>query len=248
MSNTHLNSSVSFVVPAYNEQGNILETLKAIEDFAFRHFDDAEIIVVDDGSTDQTPHVAENAASSLRIPLRVLRLSENAGKGAAVKAGVTATRKDLVVLTDADHPYKLDAFKGALERLDQNQADVILGARDLSAQRHASSCRLMRKISGRVFSCIVNRTLIRGIPDTQCGLKAFRGAVARSLFEAVTIKRFAYDVELVYIAQRRDLRIMRLPVVHNRSDGSHVRLWADSIQMLVSLLSIVLNSWRGRYE
>src|SRR5262245_13082309 len=200
---------LSIVIPAHNEAQRLPATIRALAAFLAARPWAVEIVVVDDGSTDRTAEAAIEAGAA--GPIRVLSLGENRGKGAAVRRGIGEARGACVGFVDANLPYALDALDLAMARL-AGGADVVLGARRLPGSSEVRGYTWPRRLSGEAYSILVNRLAVRGIPDTQCGFKWFRAAVARELFGRVTLTGFAFDVELLTIAQHWGLRIERIPV------------------------------------
>jgi dolichyl-phosphate beta-glucosyltransferase len=185
-------------------------------------------------------------ASAAPFPLRVLSLGENRGKGAAVKCGIGAARGVAVGFVDADLPYAFEAIDAAMQRLDDG-ADLVIGGRDLPGSSEVRGYTWGRWVPGQVYSLLVNALAVHAIPDTQCGFKWFRRTVARDLFTRVTLDGFAFDVELLVIAQSWGLRIDRIPVRFTHSDDSRIRVARDSARMLRDLLKVNRRRARGLY-
>jgi len=225
---------LSIIIPAYNEADRLPATLAALRAFLVTRAWRPEVVVVDDGSTDRTAAVAR-AASAPAFPVRVVSLGINQGKGAAVKRGVAETRGGFVAYVDADLPYAFDGFDVAIQRLTTG-ADLVIGGRDLPGSDEVRGYSWARRLSGQIYSILVNALAVRGIPDTQCGFKCFRAPVAQELFTRVTLAGFAFDVELLVIAQRWRLRIDRIPVRFTHSHDSKIRLVRDSFRMFLQLL------------
>ena len=175
--------------------------------------------------------------------VRVLRLPENRGKGAALRTGVAATHGARVLLTDAD----LSTPIADLERLEPHlaAAPVVIGSRAVAGSDLVRRQPLYRELMGKTFNRIVQLLALRGLHDTQCGFKLLDGAVARGLFADLTIDRFAYDVELLWLARRRGHRIVEVGVRWANSPLSRVSPLTDSLQMLVDVARI---RWRHRGE
>jgi len=221
---------LSIVIPAFNEEAAIGDTVADVQ----KHFRPDELIVVSDGSTDRTGEIAA------RLGARVIRLETNRGKGAAVRQGVLESRGDVVAFIDADMPYRPDNLSRAIELVRTNAADLAIGARDLPQSESDPSYPTHRKIAGRTLSFLIRLFLMRDISDTQCGLKAFRGDVARELFAVSRVDGFGFDFEVLFIAQRRRLRIARVPVNLSHRHASRVRLIRDSLLMLRDLVRVRL--------
>ncbi|HLJ74776.1 MAG TPA: glycosyltransferase, partial [Thermoanaerobaculia bacterium] len=175
-----------------------------------------------------------------RLGARVIRLETNRGKGAAVRRGVLEARGDVVAFIDADMPYRPENLEHAIDLVRTNAADLAIGARDLPQSESDPSYPTRRKFAGRTLSLLIRLFLMRDITDTQCGLKAFRGDVARDLFAVSRLEGFGFDFEVLYIARSRGLRIARVPVSLSHRHASRVRLIRDSLVMLRDLIRVRL--------
>ena len=237
---------LTIIIPAYNEARRLPATLHALQAFLTTRPWEVEIVVVDDGSTDETVG-AVKADGNPASRLRVVSLGVNQGKGAAVKRGVVEAGGACIAFVDADLPYAFSGFDVAMKLL-ADGADIVIGGRDLPGSSKVVGYTWMRSLSGEVYSMLVNALAVRAIPDTQCGFKWFRAEVAKEMFPRVTLTRFAFDVELLVLAQRWGLRIERIPVILTHSHDSTVRLVRDSCQMFWDLLKINRRRARGLYE
>lgn len=238
--------ALSIVVPAFNEERRIAPTLHRISDYLDARRTTYEVIVVDDGSRDRTRAVVTEVTAD-RAAVRLLPLARNAGKGAAVRAGVLATRGHRVLFSDADLSTPIDEV-GRLERAIDDGADVAIGSRAAPGEVERRQPWL-RRIQGRAFHLAVRALGFRAaatIGDTQCGFKLFRGPVARALFGELTLSGFAFDVELLELAHTR-FRIDEVAVAWTHAQGSKVRPGVDAARMLADLVRVRW-SWmrRGR--
>ena len=238
---------LSIVVPAFNEAERLPATLSALADFLANRPWRSEIVVADDGSTDATVARARAAAERAPFPIRVVCLGRNLGKGSAVKRGLAEARGRFAGFVDADLPYALDALDRAMAQLAAG-ADLVIGGRDLPGSSEVRGYTWLRWVPGKVYSVLVNALAVEGIPDTQCGFKWFRTEVARELFARVTLAGYAFDVELLTIAQRWGLRIARIPVRFTHSDDSRIRILSDSARMLRDLVRVNRRRARGLYD
>ncbi len=235
---------LSIVVPAYNEGRRLPETLPCLVDFVRAQEYSAEVIVVDDGSTDNTANVVEVIARDAPS-VRLIR-NEHRGKGYAVKTGALAAEGDYVFLCDADLSMPIEEVARfvppALE-----EYDVAIGSREVEGARRYGEPGL-RHLMGRVFNTLVRLLAVRGFQDTQAGFKCFRRQAARQVFPLQTIKGWGFAVEVLFIAQRRGLRIVEVPIHWYYMNRSRVRPVQDTYNMLREVLKVRLNNWRGRYN
>ena len=225
--------SISLVVPFYNEQAVLAGTIERCLALREQCGEELELLFVNDGSGDSSPGIA--ASYVPRITL--VSYPENRGKGYAVRAGVAASTGDIVVTTDADLAYGTDALLQAVARLREEKADLLCGSRRLDESGYSGYPGL-RKLASGVFSGYVKLMLRIPVSDTQCGLKAFRGAVGRDLFAACTVDRFAYDLELLGLAAHRGLRFCEMPATVLTHGDSKVSILRDSISMALEVLRI----------
>ncbi len=226
--------ALSIVIPAYNEAARLPHTLGRVLAWAGRTADPVEIIVVDDGSSDDTPEIAR----ALSPPVALIQLGRNSGKGAAVRAGVLASHGAAVLVTDADLSAPIEEFESLRAAIAAGSA-VALGSRSARGAQVQRPQPVHRRILGRVFNAIVQFLVLPGVQDTQCGFKLFEGRAARAIFARTRIDGFAFDVEALVIARRLGLRVVEVPVEWWDSPRSRVRL-RDPLIMLVELLRIRL--------
>jgi dolichyl-phosphate beta-glucosyltransferase len=233
---------ISVIVPAYNEARRLPPMLLDAVDFLEQHFDSYEIIVVDDGSTDDTAAITEKFAR-LHNPVAVHRLAENKGKGAAVKAGMLRARGTLRLFADADGATPFGELSRLLKAIYAG-ADVAIGSRAMHSTETSIRTRWYRKYLGRTFNACVNALVLPGIADTQCGFKLFTAEAARELFSRQTAERFSFDVELLFLARRLGFRISEVPINWENVPGSKVNLLLDSADMLRDVIRF---RWHHRH-
>jgi dolichyl-phosphate beta-glucosyltransferase len=231
---------LSIVIPAFNEQDRLALTLRDYLAYCSASGRVVEVIVVDDGSLDATSVVVETFASE-HPQVRLIRLAENRGKGYAVRSGVVNARGKFVLFADADGATPLPEIE-RLEAALRDGADVAIGSRALHGAGVRVDARLYRRLIGRIFHRLVETLTVKGVRDTQCGFKLFRGPVAQDLFSRMRMRGFSFDVELLMMAQRRGYRIAEVPVNWTHQPGSKVNLVTDSARMARDLFVI-----RGRY-
>jgi len=230
---------LSIVAPAYQEERRIGPSLERLTSWARERAATTEIVVVDDGSSDGTAAlVAGYAAHGVRL----VRLAVNRGKGAALRAGVAASGGARVLLTDVDLSTPITEVDRLMPHLEN--ADVVMGSRALSESRITRRQPIWREIAGKTFNAAIRVLGVRGFRDTQCGFKLLRGEVARELFAAMTIDRYAYDVELVWLARRRGYRVVEVGVEWRDEGGSRVRVLRDGTRMLIDVVRLRLRSLR----
>jgi dolichyl-phosphate beta-glucosyltransferase len=201
-----------------------------------------EIIVVDDGGGDVTASDLEGSPHA-----RLVRLPVNRGKGAAVRAGLLAARGAARVYTDVDVPYDPEWIVVIATHI-RNGYHLVIGDRTLPGSLYAHDVGWRRRLASSVFSFLVGRLITGGFFDTQCGLKGLRGDVAEMLVPLMRIDRFAFDVELLYVALKHGLDIKRVPVRLRRNETSSIRLLRDSSTMLIDVGRLKVNQLRGAYR
>jgi dolichyl-phosphate beta-glucosyltransferase len=241
---------LSVVIPAYNEAAVIGDTVARVAAYlqASGHH---ELIVVDDGSRDATASIVE-ALAEQHSNVRLVRNPGNRGKGYAIRNGVLHARGEYVLYTDADLVYPIEGAAPFLAAL-RGGADVAIGSRSHAGTLFALHPRhfsyiYQRYLVGRAYIAVVNRLLRLGVTDTQCGFKAFRGAVARDVFARLCLDDFAFDVEALYVARARGYRLVELPVYFlYLGEQSSVELVQDSLRMVRDLWRIRANGRAGVY-
>jgi glycosyltransferase involved in cell wall biosynthesis len=234
--------ALSVVIPAYNEERRLPSSLARIRSFLEARAQSFEIVVADDGSKDATAAVAEAAGGP---SLRVLRGERNRGKGHAVRRGMLEARGGRRLMTDADLSTPIEELPSLEARLDQG-FDVAIGSRAVLGARIEVRQSAFRETAGRAFNVLVRLLLLPGIRDTQCGFKLFTGAAAQAAFEPVRLAGFSFDVEAIYVARRRGLRVAEVPVLWRNDVATRVG-GLSGTRAFLDLLRIRLNAARGRY-
>jgi dolichyl-phosphate beta-glucosyltransferase len=241
--------SLSIVVPAYNEAVRLRSTLPKILDYLGNNIPGSELIIVDDGSTDDTAAVAREVLSAAeRLHTSVLSYQSNLGKGRAVRLGLLASRGHVALFSDADLSTPITETPKLVEPIMRGECDLAFGSRALDRTLIGVHQPWRREQGGRVFNLIVRLTT--GLPfwDTQCGFKAFRMSVCRPIIEGATVDRFGFDVELLYIAYRAGLRLKEVPVRWDHCEGSKVNIASDSVKMLAEVALIRRQARQGIYD
>jgi dolichyl-phosphate beta-glucosyltransferase len=243
-------SSLSIVIPAYNESARIGKTLRELVAYLEEQPGGGEVIVVDDGSKDDTRGVAEgvfNERSLRGVEGRVIRVEPNRGKGHAVRTGLLAARSTVAAFFDADLSMPVTETPKLVEPIRSGQYDVVFGSRALDRKLIGTHQPWAREQSGRVFNLVMR--LLTGLPfkDTQCGFKAFRMDVCRAVVEGALIDRFGFDVELLFIAYRANLRMLEYPVRWDDVAGGTVS-FRSGLQGFAELNEVRRNNARGLYD
>lgn len=202
-----------------------------------------DVILVDDGSTDGTAEVARRAAEESGLPLEILMHSHNRGKGAALRTGVLGSRGNPVLVCDTDLSTPLTEWVKLAERLPTHPVAIGSRAMDLALVRRPQP--YYRRLLGRTGNLLVRMFAVRGIADTQCGFKLFRGDIARSLFRDARVAGFAYDMEILHLAQKRGIPIAEVPVLWFNSPDSRVSVLRHTLPTLRDLLKIRWMHRRG---
>jgi dolichyl-phosphate beta-glucosyltransferase len=235
---------LSLVLPAYNAARYLGSSLAVLQEHR-RRWPASEVLVVDDGSRDDTARVAEEQAGD---GIRCLKLPKNVGKGGAVRAGMLAAKGDYRIFMDADVPYELEAVDTMLRYLDFKEFDVTIGSRHVPGSHFDVRLSWPRRLSSLLFTTFVSRMVVGGMVDTQCGIKGFRAAAAERLFSMSVINGFAFDVEILYLAFKLTLDIKRVPVRQVRDEPSTISLSRQSVKMLVDVLRVPARYYRGGYS
>lgn len=239
--------TVSVVLPAYNEAQRLPATLRAVHRFLEEHLGAADVIVVDDGSTDGTADVAEALARELP-GVRVLRNSSNRGKGAVVRQGLAAAHGDYLLFMDADHSTdiaELSALPDLLER--KPQADIFVSSRYLPESRVEVRQPPLRVLVSRISNLVIRTLAVPGIRDTQNGFKIFSRQAFTAVAPHLTIDRWGFDVEMLLVARRLGFRIVEFPITWRNSSDSRLQLGRDLRRTSADFLRILSNRARGRY-
>ena len=242
-------SALTVVLPAYNEAARLGNSLTAVLNYLRESWPDSELIVVDDGSADDTASLARQVLNnSGDVRTSVISYKSNLGKGRAVRLGLLAARNEVALFSDADLSTPISEAPKLVDPILRGDFDVTFGSRALDRKLIGVHQPWRREQAGRVFNLVVR--LATGLPfwDTQCGFKAFRMSACRPLVEAATVDRFGFDVELLYLAFRAGLRLKEVPVRWDHNEGSKVTLASDSLRMLSEVGLIRQQARRGVYD
>jgi len=240
---------VSIIIPAYNESDRISGPLASILNFISTAELNAELIVVDDGSSDDTAKVAENAfAAAPDISTTVIRYEKNQGKGFAVRTGLLAAKADVALFTDADLSTPIEEMSKLVDPIQNGQFDLTFGSRALDRSLIGTHQPWRREQGGRVVNFIIKTMSGLQFSDTQCGFKAFNMITFRPLLDVMTIDRFGFDVEFLFVASYHKLRLNEIPVRWDDVAGSKVSAVRDTRRMISELNQIRRNAKTGAYD
>jgi dolichyl-phosphate beta-glucosyltransferase len=237
---------ISIVIPAYNECARIGSALTEILRCVRERDWHAEILVVNDGSTDRTAAIVQQI-SEIHPEVRLLDNVKNQGKGFSVRLGVLHAVGDVVMFTDADLSAPMEEAERLFDALRQG-ADIAIGSRWLQRRRQILKQPLYRQFFGRCFNLVTR--LVMGLPfaDTQCGFKAFRRPVAQTIFQLQRIERWGFDPELLFIALKRGYKIQEVPVTWGHDERSRLSYLKDGLNMLEEILYIRWEAFAGVYD
>ncbi|HXK58610.1 MAG TPA: glycosyltransferase family 2 protein [Acidobacteriota bacterium] len=245
-----MNFLISVIIPAYNEQDRLQATLETILAYFKNRSAPAEIIVVDDHSSDATGEVARAfwRYHQLGDEMQIYRNQRNLGKGFSIKQGMQLARGAFALMTDADLSTPIEEIEKLEREVIDGSFDVALGSRDIEGSVVEIHQSWFREQSGKIFNRLVRA--ITGLPfrDTQCGFKLFKLSTCKPLFQVQTVKGFGFDVELLYVARKWGLSMKEVPVVWRHAPGSKVHFATDAPLMFLDLLRIRWNDRCGRYE
>ena len=240
---------VSIVIPAFDEEERLGDSLHKIQAYISTQGILAEIVVVDDGSGDKTLQVAtKTLAEHPEIQSQALRYDKNRGKGYAVRTGMTAARADIVLFSDADLSTPIEEMPKLVDPIRSGEFDVTFGSRAIDRSLIGTHQPWRREQGGKVMNFVI-RTMSRlPFSDTQCGFKAFDMRKFRPLLDVMTIDRFGFDVEFLFVANYHGLRLREIPVRWSNVEGSKVNVVRDTRRMFFELSQIRRNAKRGIYE
>ena len=234
---------VSVVLPCYQAAPLAFQSVERLEEFLPRIARSWEILVVDDGGLDFTTDAFADEPA-----VQLIRLPSNRGKGAAVAHGMRRATGAVRIFTDVDLPYDLELIGPIIRYIRDGGFHVVVGDRTLPGSSYKDDIGWKRRLASTLFSAFVGTMVTGGFFDTQCGLKGVRGDVADTLFSLQRLERFAFDVELLYLALYHRLDIKRIPVRLRNNETSSVRLLRDSARGVLDVFRIKYHQMRGDYE
>jgi dolichyl-phosphate beta-glucosyltransferase len=236
----------SIVIPAYNESARIGDTLTQVLGCVHKHNWNAEVLVVNDGSRDNTAAIVRSFAEKDPI-VKLIQNPGNRGKGFSVRNGILHASGDIVMFTDADLSAPMDEAERLFAAI-RDGADIAIGSRWLERKRQTIQQPLYRQFFGRCFNAVTR--LVMGLPfaDTQCGFKAFRRQAAQTIFQLQRIERWGFDPEILFIALKRGHTVREVPVTWGHDERTRISYLKDGLKMLEELIFIRWNALTGVYS
>jgi glycosyltransferase involved in cell wall biosynthesis len=237
---------LSIVIPAYNESARIENALHRVLACIAERGWDAQVLVVDDGSKDDTAAIVQRWMAT-HPRLHLIQNPGNKGKGYSVRNGLLQAAGDIVMFTDADLSAPMEEAERLIAALEYG-ADVAIGSRWMDRTRQTIHQPLYRQFFGRCFNWVTRTVMGLPFKDTQCGFKAFRRDAAQTIFRLQTIERWGFDPEILFIARKLKYTIVEVPVTWGHDERSRISYLKDGMQMLQEMGQIRTNSVRGRYD
>ena len=235
----------SIVIPAYNESARIPATLQSVVDCVRQRGWSAEVLVVNDGSTDSTADVVR-AFAAANPEVRLLENPGNRGKGYSVRSGMLQAHGEIVLFTDADLSAPIEEAEGLFAAI-ADGADIAIGSRWLESGRQTHRQPFYRQFFGRCFNGVTRFVMGLKFADTQCGFKAFTRAAAQTVFQLQTIERWGFDPEILFIALKRGYRVQEVAVSWAHDERTRMSYLKDGIKMLEEIAIVRWNALTGRY-
>ncbi len=233
---------LSVIIPAYNESAVIATTARAVVAYLQKMYpSDHELIIVDDGSTDETALIVRER---LALDARLISHEVNQGKGAAVRTGMLASQGEFMLFMDADSSTDINHLEGFMAAIDG--ADIIIGSRKIAKAEVVVAQNWFKRTLGRLGNSLIQIVLLPGIKDTQCGFKLFRSK-CRDVFKQQQRFDFAFDFEILYLALQQGMIIKELPVRWINNFDTRVKPWSY-VTTLIALFSVKYHYWKGDYN
>lgn len=236
---------LSVIIPAYNESKRIVNTLNDIDAYLKKQSYSYEILVVSDGSTDNTAEVVNNLVTKIS-GLKFIDNHDNRGKGGVVKQGMLEASGDVRLFMDADNSTKISEIEKFLPYFEQG-FDIVIGSRRIKGSQIAVHQPIIRDLLGGIFRLIVHTIVPLHVTDSQCGFKAFSSKASEAIFPKQTIMRWAFDVEILALARKMKFKIQEAPILWQNDEASNVKL-SGMIRMLFEVLQVRLNLIFGVYK
>lgn len=236
------------IAPCFNEGESIQKNIKKINEYLNSRFDYYEIIAVNDGSRDDTFDKLKQMQSE--FDLKIIDNAKNRGKGGAVRDGILASneKNDIVMFLDSDLGIPINELDKFVEEVKKGH-DIVIASRFVPGFKMIRPVQLYRRLMEKAFR-IIRMAIINNwnVRDTQCGFKVFRREAAMQIFPKLTVRRFAFDAELIFVANKFDYKIKELPIHLQNPPSRSLRIVRDPMNMIWDLLKIRLNDWKGRYD
>lgn len=236
----------SLIIPAYNESARLGSTLERVLAYVHAQGWNAEVIVVNDGSRDNTAEIVKSFAAKNPI-LRLVENPGNRGKGYSVRNGMLNARGEILLFSDADLSSPIEEAPKLLAALDQG-ADIAIGSRWLRSETQTQRQPLHRQLFGRIFNLLLRLTLGLKFKDTQCGFKAFKQPAARIIFPLQKIERWGFDPEILFLARKFGFKVKEIPVVWGHSGGTRINPLVDGARMFQEMLRVRWYDLSGEYD
>ena len=241
-----MDPTYSIVIPAYNESARLGATLEKVLAYVHAQRWDAEVIVVNDGSRDNTADIVRAFATKDPV-LRLVENPGNHGKGYSVRNGMLNTRGRIVLFSDADLSSPIEEAPKLLQALDDG-ADIAIGSRWLRAETQTQRQPLHRQLFGRIFNLVLRLTLGLQFKDTQCGFKAFKQPAVQAIFPLQKIERWGFDPEILFLAKKLKFKTQEVSVAWGHSGGTRINPLVDGSRMVMEMLRVRWYDLTGRYN
>lgn len=232
---------LSLIIPAYNEESRLSSTLNTVDAYLSGLGKSYEIIVVNDGSSDDTQKVLKEQIARTSA-LRIISYKDNCGKGYAVRQGIFASRGDYVMFSDADLSAPIDELPKLLNAV-ENGYDVAVGSRAVKGAVIPVHQPLYRELGGKGLNLVIRALAVPGIHDTQCGFKLFKGDVAREVFAKCFLDGWSFDVEILYLSKRLGYTVAEIPVKWAHSEGSKLHPFTAGIKVIKDIIRLRLHRY-----
>jgi dolichyl-phosphate beta-glucosyltransferase len=242
----YLSPKYSIVIPAYNEGARLGRSLEQVLAYVHAQGWNAEVIVVNDGSRDNTAEIIQAFAAKDPV-VRLVQNPGNHGKGYSVRNGMLNAQGEFLIFSDADLSSPIEESSKLLQALEQG-ADIAIGSRWLRTETQIQRQPLHRQIFGRIFNLLMRLTLGLHFKDTQCGFKAFNRAAARAIFPLQKIERWGFDPEVLFLARKMGFRVTEVPVLWGHSGGTRINPLVDGFRMFTEMLRVRWYSLAGKYN
>jgi dolichyl-phosphate beta-glucosyltransferase len=241
-----LEPTYSIVIPAYNESARLPASLEKVLAYVHAEGWNAEVIVVNDGSRDNTAEIVRSFAAKDPV-FRLVENPGNRGKGYSVRNGMLNARGKILLFSDADLSSPIEEAPKLLQGLAEG-ADIAIGSRWLRAETQTQRQPLHRQLFGRIFNLMLRVTLGLKFKDTQCGFKAFKKPAADAIFPLQKIERWGFDPEILFLASKFGFQVKEIPVAWGHSGETRINPVADGFRMFLEMIRIRGNDWEGKYN